>query len=1271
MQNQINTHDNNFFKKLVEYSHEGISLIDKDFKVIYRSPSAQGVHGHGSVSPEGNQLADLIHPDDLNMVKELLTDLLDRQNASTSCTFRCKHAGGHYIWIECTYTNMFHEPEINAIACNFRDISKQKQAEELLQASINELSAYKYALDESAIVAITDQKGIIQHVNANFCKISKYSRQELIGQDHRIINSSYHSKSFIRNLWTTIANGKIWKNEMKNRAKDGTYYWVDTTIIPFLNEQGKPYQYVAIRSDISERKRYEEKIIESERFIKTITDNLPAMISYWTADLNCRFANKAVLDWYGKTPEEMQGINKSSLLKREEFELYWPHIQEVLKGNPQNFERSFSIKNGITKYIYTHYVPDFKDGKVLGFYSLIFDYSEIKDAQLEVLRKNAQIENLLENITDGFIALDQQRRYTYANKQIGKMLGIDPASLIGKSIWELFPDVIGSPTYLAIEEAYRENKYICHEDHYAPLRLWQENRIYPTGDHLSVFIRDISQRKAEEELNSLVAKFSQAFAEDTDLDESLVKMLNDIAHYGNFAVAECWLVQPGQNEITRIAKYANSTALNPFFENSSNIRFVKGRGLPGKTWESEVIQFWKDIDQRKDFLRAALAEQVGLKDAYGVPLFYQEEVVGVLLLCSNSAIEAYQEVLTALTTIGKHLGSEIKRKQLELELNQIFNFTPDILCTVHTNGFFKKVNPAMCSLLEYSEAELLNTPFLNFTHPAYKNSTAAELQNIINGNPTYYIENEYITKSGKIKCLAWTTTAASPQGIIYCSAKDITEKKELELLLQKATDLARIGAWEVDLVANTVKWSPMTCEIHETPADFVPNLDLGLEFYKEESRKEVASIVERLINSGVGFDIEAQIVTAKGNTKWVRVVGEAEFIGEQCSRIYGSFQDIDTLKRTELIAKEILEERNTILESIGDAFFAVDSNWIVTYWNKTAEEILQRSRAEMLNRMLWDMFPDTVGSHSYIKYHEAIEKNESVHFEDYLEELDRWYEVSAYPNGKGLSVYFKDITNRKKSEILLNELNTSLRKQARELAISNTELEQFAYVASHDLQEPLRMITSFLTQLELKYGNVIDERGKKYIHFAVDGAKRMRQIILDLLEFSRVGRLEESKKQVDFHKIITDILSLYRKQIEEQKALITYSQLPILHTYEAPIRQVFQNLISNSLKYQLEGTAPQIQISCEDKGKYWQFSVADNGIGISKEYHDKIFVIFQRLHNKEDYAGTGMGLAITKKIIENLGGKIWLESEETKGSTFYFTVKKEENELDSHFINRR
>ena len=245
--------------------------------------------------------------------------------------------------------------------------------------------------------------------------------------------------------------------------------------------------------------------------------------------------------------------------------------------------------------------------------------------------------------------------------------------------------------------------------------------------------------------------------------------------------------------------------------------------------------------------------------------------------------------------------------------------------------------------------------------------------------------------------------------------------------------------------------------------------------------------------------------------------------------------------------------------------------------------------------------------------------------------------------------YGIDITERKLIEIQLSEALQSIKK-------TNTELEQFAYVASHDLQEPLRMVTSFLTQLEKKYSASLDERAKEYIHFAVDGAKRMRQIILDLLEFSRVGRQYEQQKEIDVNDIVQEIELLHHQQIVEKNAIIHVNNLPTIYAHRTPLRQVFQNIIGNSLKYNQEGIPPEISVEAIPLKDRWQFKISDNGIGIEAEYYDKIFEIFQRLHNKDEYTGTGIGLAITKKIVENWGGKIWVASTIGKGTNFYFTI---------------
>ncbi|MDP5027151.1 MAG: ATP-binding protein [Flavobacterium sp.] len=238
-----------------------------------------------------------------------------------------------------------------------------------------------------------------------------------------------------------------------------------------------------------------------------------------------------------------------------------------------------------------------------------------------------------------------------------------------------------------------------------------------------------------------------------------------------------------------------------------------------------------------------------------------------------------------------------------------------------------------------------------------------------------------------------------------------------------------------------------------------------------------------------------------------------------------------------------------------------------------------------------------------------------------------------------------------------SQANKQLQTRAKELGEANKELEHFAYIISHDLQEPLRMITSFLTQIEKKYNDVLDEKGKKYIFFAVDGAKRMKKIILDILEFSRAGKYIDEKESIDLNDIMKEIKGFYENEYPNGK--FNYEKLPTIVSYRSPIFQIFHNLVSNAFKYSKENLNPEINIKVVNQSKKdITFAVQDNGIGIEKEYLEKIFVLFQRLQSNEEIKGSGIGLAIVKKIVESLNGTIWVESEKDFGSTFYFKIPK-------------
>jgi signal transduction histidine kinase len=224
-----------------------------------------------------------------------------------------------------------------------------------------------------------------------------------------------------------------------------------------------------------------------------------------------------------------------------------------------------------------------------------------------------------------------------------------------------------------------------------------------------------------------------------------------------------------------------------------------------------------------------------------------------------------------------------------------------------------------------------------------------------------------------------------------------------------------------------------------------------------------------------------------------------------------------------------------------------------------------------------------------------------------------------------------------------------------ELSRSNRDLEQFAYVASHDLQEPLRMVATYTQLLSERYRGKLDENADKYIHYAVDGALRMQKLVQDLLAFSRVGRQGAAPRSTDCNVVLRSALQNLEAAIQESGAVVKADQLPVLVVDSAQLTQVFQNLIGNAIKFRGE-SAPSIQVRAERKDKEWTFLVADNGIGIAPDQAENVFVIFRRLHTREEYAGNGIGLSICKKIIEHHGGRIWFESQPGHGSTFKFTL---------------
>jgi chemotaxis family two-component system sensor kinase Cph1 len=453
-----------------------------------------------------------------------------------------------------------------------------------------------------------------------------------------------------------------------------------------------------------------------------------------------------------------------------------------------------------------------------------------------------------------------------------------------------------------------------------------------------------------------------------------------------------------------------------------------------------------------------------------------------------------------------------------------------------------------------------------------------------------------------------------------------------------------------------------------------------IQYIALDYRNQFHHHIKRVSETGTKQTVELKLINRDNDSFYTHL--ETVMIEDS----YGNFKEfriaiinINDLKNTEMALKESEETYREIFVKNPSVMILIDpvNNNIldanpaaINYYGYSLEQLLKMkisdinaSDASVVQDEMQETIPQQK-DHFTIKHRLADGK---------IRDVDVHIGYIGYKGKNIICAIIIDITLQKKTEITLAQRNANINKMLNieiddhetaemkleklidNLEISNKELERFAYVSSHDLREPLRMITSFLQLLQKRYAPDLDEDANDFINFAVEGAKRLDMMINDILEYSKVGNTEKELKYLHTEKIIKQVLHSLKTLIEDNNAIVTYDPLPLIYANEHQMVQLFQNLIGNGIKYHGKNY-PKIYISVEKKAEEYIFSVKDNGIGIDQQHLERIFTIFQRLHTREEYAGTGIGLAISQRIIQQHGGKIWAESELGKGTTFYFTI---------------
>lgn len=1465
------------------------------------------------------EFVELIHPDDRARIKTLLERVFAGTESVISQEYRIRRPNGEYAYVfDRALILRNEEGRPRRVIGSIQDITDKKKREKQLELMERIIVS---ASDAVVVTEVTDDSGgeaVISYVNAAFAAMTGYTEAELLGQSPRMLQGPRTDQQALRRLGHAVKTNSTAEVTLVNYRKGGEEFWNNIRVYPVPDAEGKTSHWIAIERDVSEQQYRMQQVELFDRLSACFGASVSLRESLRLALTELVVAGEygggtvwllsedgkqmipaAVYDHTGVMPDFFRKKLMTRIFREGEglVGLVWEKksVQIIHKLEDISFDPLFG---DIQQLASTELLgmPLLHQKKLVGV--IIFGSDQETPPRQSFIRMLEGVENFLGNEV---VRKKLEHELSLIFNTVPDLLTVAGLDGYLKKINPAFSALLG---YTEEELLQRPFTDFVHPDDRA-LVIQDLQDLQGIDKQFHYELRGITRAGKVVWLAWSATSFFEeglifGAAKDVTRQKELQAQLD---HTYSLAKIGTW-----EEDMT--------TGLRRISPMTRQILEVEEDYDP--TYANPVEHYRSDMQAK---VQAHIENAV----QNGTPFDFEAAII-----TPNGTEKWVRSIGQAEMADGRcvrlygNIQDITKNKAAELQLKNSHDNIPGILYQYYLfpdgTDEFRNVSQGVQDILGYSPEE-----FASNSTQVWDAVVKEDVERVRKGlqqsaltMSRWNVQWRMRDKQGR---LHWLQGFATPHRlangtVVWDTAIfDITSNKRMEVLVQNATILSRIGAWQLDLATNELVISDSLLAIMEwEPAP--QTMEEAFELADPADRDELALHIQRAREEGLAFDLELRLKTGKGLTKWVRIIGNPEFAEGRCDRIEGSCQDIharktvaleleesyraiarfkqaldqstnlvitdqngyilevndrtceltgysreeligqhtrinrsgthddaffaamwktisgghiwrgeiqnrrkdgslywvDTIivpildekdaiiqymalriditarKEAELALQRAYQERNSILESIGDAFFAVDPDMRVTYWNKQAETIIGVRRDEIIGRRFTDLFPAAFERIYTHRYQEELRKGKSCSSEEYLPVLDKWIDLSAYPSDTGISVYFKDVTGRKKAvELLrisnerfekiteatndaiwdwdidkktiyrgsgfrtlfgyepgtvhpesagwndhvhpddqerlsaiirdaidneaahtwqaeyrlrrsdgqyafvadrglvirndqgravrmvgaimdityrkeyeqsLQQLNESLEKQAHELAESNAQLEQFAYVASHDLQEPLRMVTSFLAQLEKRYHHQLDDKARQYIGFATDGASRMRNMILALLEYSRVGRTHKQTEPVDLQAVVDEIKLLQAQLIGEKGAQIECSPLPVIRSNRISILQLFNNLVSNALKFSADDRPPLIRIQARETDTHWQFSVEDNGIGIEPEYYERIFVIFQRLHNRERFEGTGMGLAIVKKIVETLGGRIWLESKPGEGTTFFFTLAK-------------
>jgi PAS domain S-box-containing protein len=1139
---------------------------------------------------------------------------------------------------------------------------------ELTCSTIIDISARKRAENEHALLVNNTRESIVllnRELNIVSCNrqleqlYKQYFGIEIV-KGHSILEYAQpHRKEIVAALYERVLQGNEEESEVIIPLPDGSTKYFTLRYHPATDENNGIIGVLVTATDASAEKQLQQQQLQlaaqqeqHTKLVETILHHLPIGIAVNQAgDGKVTFMNKRFGETYGWSEEDMCDVN-SFFEKVYPDEIYRQQVRsrietDIASGDPENMDWKdmlVTTSTGKTRVVNARNIPLHHQNLMI---STVIDVTNEYRHAAEIKRTKANQDALINGTNDMIWSVDKDCCLITANQAFLKMM----KAVTGKTLREAdsvlqkeFGEELNSKWNASYKRALAGERYTVKEQVYDPVK--KEIRYGKTSfnpmvnSNGEVFgVACYSEDITEDTLNLM--ELEAARTELSKIMDSSLDMICAVDANGIFikvsAASETILgykpaemvgrsisdfihpddVQKTQHAAALVMEGKNLT----YFEN----RYAHKNG-------TYVPLFWSARWNEKEGVRYGVARDATEKKKAEALIIESEEKYRLLFQKSPLPKWIYDMATLRILDVNDTALLHYGYSREEFLAMTIKDLRPPA-----------EVKKLMEVHRKFHNQSLGAIHFGVFTH-CKKDGSLIQVE--VSGNRFTY-QGRHCT-------------------MIVCN--DVTEQVLLSQQLSKSQQEYKSlfeqnpdAVFSVDLNGNFISANESTALIGETDHATLMQQNFVTFLPPHEINRVLGYFDE--VKKGIPKSYETSIITAKGNRRHLAITDIPIKVNNEVTGVYGIIKDITRQKEYE----EELKFQSYLLNAIRQAVIVTRVDGEIIYWNEFAEKLYGWSKEEVMGRHIREIVNTEISTEEELRVMDQLLtegtwsgnlllcNRQQQNFTAHIHNSPIFDEQGRL---SGVIAISWDVSNEVQTEVLLKELNVMLEKRAAELEMSNAELERFAYVASHDLQEPLRMVTSFLQLLEKKYKAQLDETAGQYIHFAVDGAKRMKVLIMDLLQYSRVGTSKDVAGPVDMNDVAAEVIGTFSESVKKLEAVIHTTSLPVLTpARRTQMVQLLQNLVGNALKYHGD-KKPEISIAAVESNGNWVFSVKDNGIGFDKKFAEKVFVIFQRLHNNSEYAGTGIGLSICKKIVELNGGRIWVESIPGTGSTFYFSFPK-------------